>query len=235
MLSEIQKKTAQAIVNVFETGRVQGDYARVTLLAGDPGHLTYGRSQTTLAGGNLHLLIQAYCDAPKASCAPMLKCYLDRLAAIDLSLDYDQAFRAALKEAGGDPVMERTQDWYFDRAYWAPAARAAGVFGLSTALGAAIVYDSHVHGSWSTLRDRTSRAHGSPTQAGEKPWIAAYVAERRNWLATHSNALLRRTVYRMDAFEALIKAGNWPLDIPLQVCGVSIDETSLSGPRPNCS
>ncbi|MFZ2469737.1 MAG: chitosanase [Parvibaculum sedimenti] len=235
MLSELQKKTAQAIVNVFETGRARGDYAQVTLLPGDPGHLTYGRSQTTLASGNLHLLIKAYCEAPNASRAEVLRPYLDRLAAIDFSLDRDPPFRAALKEAGGDPVMENAQDGFFDRAYWAPAARAAGAFGFSTALAAAVIYDSHVHGSWSALRDRTSRVHGDPEKAGERPWIAAYVAERREWLATHPNALLRRTVYRMDAFEAVIKAGNWPLDLPLRVCGVSIDEAALSCPRPNCS
>ncbi len=59
MLTDLQKRTAQAIVNIFETGRVRGDYAKVTLIPGDPGHLTYGRSQTTLASGNLHLLINA--------------------------------------------------------------------------------------------------------------------------------------------------------------------------------
>ena len=58
MLSEQQKPTAQAIVNLFETGRVRGDYAGVTLIPGDTGHLTSGRSQTTLASGNLHLPIE---------------------------------------------------------------------------------------------------------------------------------------------------------------------------------
>jgi chitosanase len=47
MLTDLQTRAAQAIVNVFETGTPRGDYGRVTLLAGDTGHLTYGRSQTT--------------------------------------------------------------------------------------------------------------------------------------------------------------------------------------------
>jgi chitosanase len=55
MLTELQKKTAKAIVNIFETGRPLGDYSKVTLLQGDTGHLTYGRSQTTLASDNLYL------------------------------------------------------------------------------------------------------------------------------------------------------------------------------------
>ena len=36
MLTELQKRTAQAIVNLFETGQVRGDYGKVTLIPGDP-------------------------------------------------------------------------------------------------------------------------------------------------------------------------------------------------------
>ncbi|MEN6541975.1 chitosanase [Parvibaculum sp.] len=231
MLTELQKRTAQAIVNIFETGRARGDYASVTLLPGDAGHLTYGRSQATLASGNLHLLIQAYCDEPKADRGDALTPYLERLAAIDLSLDRDQAFHAALKAAGGDPAMQDVQDRFFDRAYWAPATKAAVALGLSTALAAAVIYDSHVHGSWRVLRERTSREHGEAARLGERSWIAAYVAERRDWLATHSNPLLRRTVYRMDEFRLLIGSGNWRLDLPLRVRGVRIDLASLGLPN----
>lgn len=50
MPTELQKNTARAIVNIFKTGSTQGKCGNVTLLARDSGHLTYGRSQTTLAG-----------------------------------------------------------------------------------------------------------------------------------------------------------------------------------------
>ena len=228
MLSELQKRAAQAIVNVFETGRTLGDYARVTLLPGDPGHLTYGRSQTTLGSGNLHLLIKAYCDMPDAVCARILKPYLPRLADIDLGLDRDQAFRAALAEAGGDPAMQAAQDGFFDRVYWTPATKAADVLGIAAALGVAVIYDSLIHGSWSAIRDRTSAVHGDASRIGERKWIAAYVDERRNWLRHHPNALLQHTVYRMDAFKALIAADNWTLGVPLSVCGVTVDQAALS-------
>jgi hypothetical protein len=65
-VNDRQRRTAQAIVNIFETGRAVGDYGAVTFLRGDPGHLTYGRSQTTLASGNLFLLVLAYCERPDA-------------------------------------------------------------------------------------------------------------------------------------------------------------------------
>ena len=54
MLTATQKKTAEALVNIFETGEALGDYSQVTLIAGDTGHLTFGRSQTTLGSGNLN-------------------------------------------------------------------------------------------------------------------------------------------------------------------------------------
>jgi len=53
MLTTLQKKTSQAIVNIFESGRPLGDYGCVTVIKDDTAHLTYGRSQTTLAGGDL--------------------------------------------------------------------------------------------------------------------------------------------------------------------------------------
>jgi hypothetical protein len=117
-MTDLQKKTAQAIVNIFETSRVRGEYGRVTVIPGDNGHLTYGRSQTTLASGNLHLLIKAYCEAPDASLAGRLRRYLVKLAACDVSLDRDMRLRALLEEAGQDVVMREVQDAFFDRVYW---------------------------------------------------------------------------------------------------------------------
>lgn len=225
MLSEIQKQTAKAIVNIFETGRALGDYGRVTLLAGDSGHLTYGMAQTTLGSGNLYLLIKAYCAAPGAAYAAALKPYLERLADIDLRLDTDMNFRGLLKDASADPAMQDTQDSFFDRVFWRPSAEAASKLGLAEALSLAVVYDSTIHGSWAAMRDRTVAKVGLPSKAGERGWISAYVKERRNWLATHSNPLLGKTVYRMDAFEALIGAKNWQLALPVAVRGVRIDQT----------
>src|SRR5579859_3352488 len=115
MLKEQQKRIAQAIVNIFETGTAEGNYADVTLIPNDPGHLTYGRSQTTLGSGNLYLLIKDYCDAPGAQYADGLAPYLTRLKAKDLSLDNDGDLKRLLKQAGNDPVMHTVQDAFFDR------------------------------------------------------------------------------------------------------------------------
>jgi chitosanase len=80
-----------------------GNYGQVTLLANDSGHLTYGRAQTTLMSGNLHLLIKTYCEARGAELASPLSEYLEKLANRDTSMDLDQRLRDLLREAGGDP------------------------------------------------------------------------------------------------------------------------------------
>lgn len=226
-ISDEQRKTAQAIVNIFETGKVAGDYACVTLLPGDTGHLTYGRAQTTLASGNLYLLLKRYVNARGAAFGRHLEPFLPRLSDVDVSLDFDMLFRSLLEAAGNDPVMRDVQDQFFDEAYWTPAKAAASNLGLKEALSAAIVYDGHIHGSWRFMQDRTIDRHGRVNGLGEKKWIKAYVNERRNWLKGHRNRLLQKTIYRMDVFLALIDADNWALKLPMTVRGVRIDADSL--------
>jgi chitosanase len=231
MISILQKQTAQAIVNIFETGRVLGDYANVTLLAGDTGHLTYGRSQTTLASGNLLLLLRAYVAAPGAAFAAAFGPFVPRVEATDLTLDTDMPFRNLLKDAGDDPVMHAVQDAFFDRVYWTPAANSAQAAGTVTALGCCTVYDSTVHGSYGLIRDRTNAKVGriGSGSIDEQTWVTTYIALRREWLATNANALLHKTVYRMDALQKIVDAGNWDLALPLTVRGALIDEDILSG------
>ncbi len=228
-LTELQKKTAQAIVNIFETGTPEGSYSKVTLLVGDPGHLTYGRSQTTLASGNLYLLIKAYCESAAALEAASLQPYLDRLAIRDYTLDDDASFRRILRDAGEDPVMHTTQDRFFDRVYWAPSLASARNEGLYSGLATAITYDSRIHGSWGLIRDKTNTTFGSVKKLGEKSWSARYVEVRREWLANHPNRLLRKTVYRMETFGRLVQEEKWNLDLPLGVRGVVIHRESLMG------
>ncbi len=62
--------------------------------------------------------------------------------------------------------------------------------------------------------------------------MSAYVDERRNWLATHPNALLHKTVYRMDAFKVLLEAQNWTLALAVVVRGLTIDQSALLGSDP---
>jgi chitosanase len=230
MITALQKNTAQAIVNIFETGSALGDYGNVTLVSGDSGHLTYGRSQTTLASGNLFLLIKAYTSAEGAQFTDLLRPYLSRLRQLDLSLDNDSEFRDLLRQAGSDLVMHDVQDSFFDRVYWQPAATAAAQLTITSALGCCVVYDSKLHGHWVTIRDRTNAQFGTPDRITEKGWIPHYISVRREWLAKNPKLLLRRTVYRMDVLGTIAASANWQLDLPIVVRGIRIDETVLAGP-----
>jgi len=234
MLTTTQKKAAQSILNIFETSEVLGDYGKVTLISGDTGHLTFGRSQTTLGSGNLYNLLQRYCTNSGARFGTRLEAYLPDIKACDTALDNDLKLHNVLRASADDPVMRDTQDVFFDECYWAPAARAAEREGISSALGTAVVYDGFVQGSWKAMRDRTNAQVGNVASAGEHDWVQAYVTTRRAWLAGHSRADLRATVYRMDAFQRLIDHGYWGLELPLVVCGKEISVATFSGNPPGC-
>ena len=228
MLTELQKKAAHAIVNIFETDHVRGDYGNVTLMEGDTGHLTYGRSQTTLGSGNLYLLIKDYAEAAGARFASELNPYLEQLEDCDTSLDEDLDFRHLLRKAAEDPIMCSVQDAFFDRVYWKPSLSSSSAVGVQEATGVAVVYDSRIHGSWGRVRDLTTSQHGEVGAIGEQAWIRHYVNVRREWLGTHRNAVLHNTVYRMDEFGNLLDGGNWSLALPFRIRGHQIDEESLS-------
>lgn len=234
MLTTTQIKTAQSILNIFETGEVRGDYGNVTVIAGDTGHLTFGRSQTTLGAGGLSELLQLYCSNAGARFAGRLQPYLARVAARDISLDNDLQLHNILRATADDPVMRDTQDLFFDKKYWQPAMRAATALGLATALGVTLVYDGYVHGSWARMRDRTNQEAGTLAALGEHAWLRAYVRIRRAWLAGSNRPDLRRTVYRMDAFQRLIDQGYWGLDLPLVVHGTEISLAALSATPRGC-
>jgi chitosanase len=114
MLTATQGKAAQAIVNIFETSRVLGDYSQVTVISGDSGHLTYGRTQTTLGSGNLTTLIKQYCANPGARFGAKLASYISRLETKDFSLDAEQILHNILRASADDPIMRETQDTFFD-------------------------------------------------------------------------------------------------------------------------
>lgn len=222
-MNDVQKQTIKAIVNIFETGEIRGDYGAVAVLPGDPGHLSYGRSQATLGGGSLFTVLDEYCRRADARFASGLNPYLPRVQNKDLTLDYDAAFHAILKEAGEDPAMQAAQDNFFDRAYFLPACESAERMGIASPLGQAVVYDSCIQGGWVRLRDELP----VPAECGgEVSWIARYVARRRMWLVSRG-APLSETAYRMDTFARLIARNNQNLALPIEVHGTTITADNL--------
>jgi chitosanase len=230
-ITPTQANTARAIVNIFETSTVLGEYGQVTVLKSDTGRLTYGRSQTTLGSGNLTKLLNLYCANQGARFGAKLTSLLPAFAAKEMSLDTDIRVHNLLRACADDPVMRETQDVFFNEAYWTPAVAEAKKLGLQSPLAIAVVYDSHIHGSWELLRDRTLAGIDAPST--ERAWVQTYVERRRDWLANHENPALNPTVYRMDAFLRLIDENKWGLPLPLVVRGAEISAESLAGVPPS--
>ena len=233
VLTASQAQAAKAIVNIFESGTVRGDYSAVTLLPGDTGRLGFGRAQASLGSGHLHLLAQRYCAASGARFAGRLRAWLPALAGRSPAADHDLKLHNLLRASADDPVMRDVQDAFFDEMSWDPALRAATRLGVRSPLGIAVVYDGWVHGAWPLLRDRTQAA-GALAHVGEHDWVRRYVRLRREWLATHPNALLRATVWRMDAFLRLIEQEAWALALPLVVRGEEISVAALAALPRGC-
>jgi chitosanase len=223
------KDVMAAIVNVYETGRVKGDYGAIAVLKGDNGHLSYGRSQLTLGSGNLFKLLDRYCrqqtaDGKGPQFGADFKPFLPRLEQKDFGLDNDSTLRSLLQRAGReDPLMRATQDQFFNENYLAPACRAAEAIGVAVPLGRAVIYDSHIQGGWGILQPRIGRV----TARGDQDWVEKYITLRRNWLS-QLRPPLPGTVYRMDSFTALIERDNWQLNLPLTVHGVTVTADALT-------
>ncbi len=232
MLTQTQEMSAKAIVNVFETGSVRGRYGAVSVIAGDTGGLSYGRSQATRGSGTLHDLVQQYCLAPGPRFGDRIEPFLQRMRERDAALDQDLQLKNWLRAAADDPVMRDTQDKFFHQRYWRPAMRAAEGLGVTSALGLAVIYDSHIHGSWRTLRDATHARFAGQVAPDQFSWITAYVDTRLDWLSHHRREDLRRTTYRMHAFQSLMRNADWHLGLPLFVRGQEISELSLQAPAP---
>lgn len=229
-ISKTEKDVCQAIIQIFETGKLTGGYGTVALLTDGAG-ISYGKHQATDRSNSLDTILYKYIDRG-GRYGSLIEPYLDELqgnltAKIDPKNPPDWVVDLinVLQEAGDlDPLMAEVQDEAFDEMYWRPAERQCLDMKLEFPLSYAVVYDSCIHsGPLGVSRIRKLFSEVPPARGGdEKLWAEAYVRARRAWLAANSNSLVRKTVYRMDAFLQIMKQGNWELKTPLVVRGVSI-------------
>jgi chitosanase len=224
ILTPQQKCLCELLVNAFETGRTQGDYGALVVMADGPGgvrQVTYGRSQTT-EYGNLDELIEMYVMSGHGRLGEQLRPYIDKIGVQPLADDGE--FKRLLKEAGNDPVMRQTQDVFFERRYFQPAKAWAQAQGFTLPLSALVIYDSFIHSGGIPQFLRKRFPEKPPASGGdEKRWVAQYVNARHDWLANHSNRLLRKTIYRTNCFKAEIARDNWKLALmPINANGVPV-------------
>lgn len=223
-LSADQKRLLERIINVFETGTVEGDYSNISIYKDGPHkirQITYGRSQTT-EYGNLRKLVQQYAAAA-GMFSQELQPYADRVWSVPLTDDAN--FKSLLRKAGKqDPVMRTVQDAFFEEVYFRPAMKWADQHGFTLALSALVIYDSFIH-SGSILGFLRSRFPENPPSSGgdEGAWIKAYVNARHNWLGSSSSSDLRATVYRTQCFKREIQRANWDLSqVPVNANGTKV-------------
>ena len=230
-VSKDQKHAIDCILSVFETGRVPtaASYSTCTILRDGAG-ISYGKHQATDNAGSLDKIVQKYIAAGGAQ-AEALKPYVARLAANETAKlnpsappEWAQSLVNILKQAGADPKMQQAQDEVFDENYWNPAVNHAKAIGLATALGHAVIYDTCIHsGPGRVATHRAAFPQASPANGGsEQEWVKAYVAARKAWLLSNKNPIVQKTIYRMEAFENLMAAGNWALTLPFTVRGVRV-------------
>lgn len=222
---EIEDKIKiQQILNVFETGSINGDYSNVTVFADGPGNIrqiTYGRSQTT-EYGLLKELLQMYISAK----GKYSNDFIPYISVIEKKpLVDDKKFKNLLKLAGKtDPVMKETQDKFFDEFYWEPALTWAINNKFTYPLSMLAIYDSFIHSGGIPMFLRSRFKENVPLNGGsEKEWIKQYLEVRRDWLANHkSRPILRKTVYRPNNILNAIKNNDWELEKPFNANGIIV-------------
>ncbi len=231
-MTPLQTATALALIRVFETGLEGAQYGAVDALPGDKGHLTYGVTGAALADGSLTRLVQAYIARPEARYVKAFQHVLNTLRDRNPALTGDRHFHNLLKAAADDPAMRALQEDMFAQAHWAPALALADKHGIESALGRLIVLDSLRQGGWETLRRRTNKAHEPLAECGEPVWLAAYLAQRRDWLSTNRKPALRAGLFRTDALSDLVRLGNWDLRLPLVIRGRILSAEAMQAPPP---
>lgn len=223
IISSETKAKIVSIVNVFETGKVEGSYHTLVKLPDGPKgikQITYGRSQTT-EFGNLKRLLQMYVER-KGLFADEIKKYLPKVGKSSLVLDLQ--FCKLLKDAGNsDEIMKLCQDEFFDLYYFDPAFIWYEGYGFKEPLSLLVIYDSFIHsgGIKNFLRQRFPER--PPKYGGnEQNWISQYVNTRHEWLKNHPRKILQKTIYRTNLFKFLVVKANWNLNGLITVKGINI-------------
>lgn len=215
-ITSIQKNKILRVINVFETGVPDGKYDSISIYKDGTVNgvkvyqITYGRSQTT-EFGNLKRMLELYISRNGMFAAPFRKFMskIGKLPSLKDNVEFKSLLKAAAKQ---DAIMRQTQDEFFDIYYYQPAFNWFAGQQFTSALSMLVIYDSFIHSGSIPLFLRQKFAERTPLNGGdEKNWIKQYVDVRHNWLKTHSNTILQKTIYRTQCFKNQIKTNNWDL------------------------
>ena len=221
-LTQQQKNVCDQLINVFESGEPKGDYRAIAIMDDGPNgtkQISYGRAQVT-ESGLLADLIDNYI-ANNGRFKDNFSKYKGLIGNIQLVNNKD--FIMLLKAAATDPIMQKTQDAFFDERFFDKAMAWATANGFTLPLSALVIYDSFIHSGSILSKLRVAFAEPLPSKGGdEKRWIECYSTAREHWLANHKISLLHNTTYRSRLFLKQIEADNWDLSKPIEVKGFKI-------------
>jgi chitosanase len=223
-LTQTQKRLIERVINVFETGSPEGNYAAISIFNDGPHdikQITYGRSQTT-EYGNLRELVQKYVQADGLF-SIQLAPFAENIGRVPLTNNAE--FKTLLKKAGKeDPIMRETQDLFFDERYFKPAMKWADDNGFKEPLSALVIYDSFIHSGRVLPVIRQMFPESPPANGGaERTWTKAYVNARHKWLGSHHREIVRKTVYRTQCFKNEVARDNWDLSTtPVKANGANV-------------
>lgn len=229
-LTPDQKLICERVVNAFETGSMQGNYADITIFDDGPGgirQITYGRSQAT-EYASLRQLVSLYVQA-NGQFSSQLQPYVDRIGRV--ALVDDATFKNLLRQAGAqDQVMRNTQDTFFDSDYFQPALRWGAANGFTRALSALVIYDSWIQSDQILPLLRSRFPEAVPASGGnEQTWIQQYVSARNDWLLSSAKPVVRSSAYRTRDLLREIGRNNWDLALlPISANGVPVDARPLA-------
>lgn len=212
MISLLDLIKIRNVLIVAEQGSQTMKYGSVYIFNDGPG----GCRQVTLSigftqfGSNLGKVVKAYGEAAGTLSKQLLP-YASRMK--DSSLVGDARFINFLKEAGKDPVMQKTQDGTFDAVYLKPAIDWGQNEGFTLPLSLLVIADSFLHSGSILQLIRNRFPEKTPKNGGdEKKWISQYTNARQDWLANHSNKILHNTIYRTKYYKQLIADNDWELE-----------------------
>jgi chitosanase len=221
-LTRQQKSVCDQLINIFESGTPRGDYGAIATMNDGPGgirQISYGRAQVT-ESGLLNDLIDQYI-ANNGRFKDNFSKYKGLIGNIKLANDRD--FKMLLKVSATDPIMQKTQDAFFDERFFEPAMKWADNHGFTLPLSALVIYDSFIHSGSILSKLRAAFSEPIPSKGGdEKYWLQNYCAARRDWLANHKIELLHNTTYRSELFLKEMIFQNWDLSKPIEVKGFKI-------------
>lgn len=210
-------KTIRKVLSVAETDKAEWNPSSVYVYA-DDNRFDPPHKQITLSigftegGGNLKVVLQRYIQEG-GKLAEKFKPYMLLLGSRSVpSKASDKEFIDMLKEAGKEEVMKKVQEECFDELYLEKAFIWAQSKAFVLPLSYLVIADSYLH-SGSMLPFLMSKfEEKKPVDGGnEKIWIKDYLTTRKRWLATHSNKILNKTVYRAECYLIELEKGNWEL------------------------